>query len=38
MEHYVAPHVDSFNYFLESGVDEIVRDIVPLDIALVDAG
>jgi DNA-directed RNA polymerase I subunit RPA2 len=36
LEHSVAPHVDSFNYFLENGIDAIVHDMLPIDIALID--
>jgi DNA-directed RNA polymerase I subunit RPA2 len=31
LEHLVAPHVDSFNYFLRCGLAESVADIPPMD-------
>jgi DNA-directed RNA polymerase I subunit RPA2 len=36
-EHAVSPHVDSFNYFLQSGLYEIIKDILAVDIK-VDEG
>jgi hypothetical protein len=29
--HLVAPHVDSFNYFLDVGLSSAVADVLPLD-------
>lgn len=37
LRHLVAPHVDGYSYFLESGIDESIDDIVPLDIKLDDS-
>jgi DNA-directed RNA polymerase I subunit RPA2 len=34
LKHSVAPHVDSFNYFLEHGLNESVLDIPPMEIEL----
>jgi DNA-directed RNA polymerase I subunit RPA2 len=36
LKHLVAPHVDSFNYFLENGLTTAVADILPLEMQLVD--
>jgi len=36
LRHLVAPHVDSFNYFLEYGLNESVEDIPPVDNKLDD--
>lgn len=34
--HLVAPHVDSYDYFLESGLDTAVEDLPPMDVSLGD--
>ena len=34
LEHSVGPHVDSFNYFLDAGIDEIVHDMQPMCLEL----
>ena len=34
LEHLVAPHVDSFNYFLETGIKESMADLPALDMKL----
>ena len=36
LEHLVAPHVDSFNYFLEFGIKEAISDLPPLDMRIED--
>ena len=37
LKHLVAPHVDSFNYFLETGNELALEDILPVDVQLEDA-
>ena len=32
--HLVAPHVDSYNYFLELGLETAIADILPLEMLL----
>jgi hypothetical protein len=34
LAHLVAPHVDSYNYFLEYGIQESIQDIPPFDIKI----
>ena len=34
LEHLVAPHVDSFNYFLDGGIKAAVNDILPIMIQM----
>lgn len=34
LEHIVAPHVDSFDYFLEEGIHTAINDIPPMMISL----
>ena len=34
LEHLVAPHVDSFNYFLEYGLAESIADLPPMEFSL----
>ena len=36
LEHLVAPHVDSFNYFLEYGLNEAIGDIPVMEFKLED--
>lgn len=36
LEHIVAPHVDSFNYFLDYGLDEAIANLLPLKMNLED--
>ena len=36
LEHLVAPHVDSFNYFLEYGLNEAISDIPVMEFMLED--
>lgn len=36
LEHLVAPHIDSFNYFLNSGLQEAINDIPIMEIQLAD--
>jgi DNA-directed RNA polymerase I subunit RPA2 len=36
LEHLVAPHIDSFNYFLNSGLQEAINDIPIMEIQLDD--
>jgi len=36
LKHIVAPHVESFDYFIDYGLDEAVADIMPTEIAIDD--
>jgi DNA-directed RNA polymerase I subunit RPA2 len=36
LEHLVSPHVDSFNYFLEFGLNEAISDIPQMEFLLPD--
>lgn len=36
LQHIVAPHVESYNYFLDYGLQEAVADIPPMEFALGD--
>ncbi len=36
LEHLIAPHVDSFDYMVEEGLDCAVKDISPMMIKLID--
>jgi DNA-directed RNA polymerase beta subunit len=36
LQHLVAPHVESFNYFLDSGLSTAIEDILPLEVSLID--
>lgn len=36
LQHLVAPHVDSYNYFLEYGLTTAVSDLLPLEVQLTD--
>ena len=38
LKHIVAPHVDSFNYFLEMGLKTAIANMLPLDMKLGDNG
>lgn len=35
-EHIVSPHVESYNYFLENGVAEAIKDMLPMDVKIDD--
>lgn len=37
LKHIVAPHVESFDYFIDYGLDEAVADIMPTEIVIDDA-
>jgi DNA-directed RNA polymerase I subunit RPA2 len=36
LQHLVAPHVESFNYFLEYGLDDALAELVPMEIDLAE--
>jgi DNA-directed RNA polymerase I subunit RPA2 len=36
LRHLVAPHVDGYSYFLDTGINEAIEDMLPLEIKLDD--
>ncbi|KAJ1438517.1 hypothetical protein B484DRAFT_444535 [Ochromonadaceae sp. CCMP2298] len=36
LQHLVSPHVESFNYFLECGLDDALAELVPMEIDLAE--
>lgn len=34
LQHLVAPHVDSFDYFLEHGIEEAISEMIPMEFDL----
>lgn len=34
LQHLVSPHVESFNYFIEYGLDEAIYNLIPMEIEL----